>query len=263
MTRWLKVSGACLAVAVGVVAAAAGPKGGQELTAREILERAARVYEECASYRDAGSVVTTFHMGDGTSTRELSFSTAFVRPDRFRFEYTLDGSSTGVPTYVIWRHGGEVKSWWALRPSVKVEKSLSMALAAATGVSAGSAHDVPSLLMPKEVLGRRLRDLPEAVRKADEPVAGHACFVVEGKIPPPPPEVVKKLNLPRLYSTVPETVWIDQTTYLVRKIERTLPIGKGDAVEVTTYEPALNPAVPESALAFNPPAGSRGSTTTG
>jgi hypothetical protein len=146
---------------------------------------------------------------------------------------------------------------------LKVEKSLSLALAAATGVSAGSAHAVPSLLMPKEVRGRRLSDVTEAVRKADEPVAGHACFVVEGKIPPPPPEVVKKLNLPRPYSTVPETVWIDQTTYLVRKIERTLPIGKGDAVEVTTYEPALNPAVPESALAFNPPAGSRGSTTTG
>ncbi len=255
MTRWLKLSGACLAVAVGVAAAAAGSKGGQELTAREILERTARVYAECASYRDTGRVVTTFHTIDGTVTKGLSFSTAFVRPDRFRFEYRTVGSRAEAPAYVIWRRGDEVKSWWVLRPGVKVEKSLSMALAAATGVSAGSAHAVPSLLMPTEVRGRRLSDLTEAVRKADEPVEGHACFVVEGKIPPPPPEVVKRLNLPRPYPAVPETVWIDQTTYLVRKIERTLPAGRSDAVEMTTYESALNPTVPESALAFDPPAG--------
>ncbi|OYW01307.1 MAG: hypothetical protein B7X11_04125 [Acidobacteria bacterium 37-65-4] len=222
--------------------------------AKEILARTAQVYAECASYRDTGSVVTTFHTGDGTSTRELSFSTAFVRPDRFHFEYAEEGSSTGAPEYVIWRHGGEVRSWWDLRPGVKKEDSLNMALAAATGVSAGSAHTVPSLLMPKEVEGRRLSDLTDAVHKADEPVEGHACFVVEGKIPPPPPKVAEKRKLPRPYPILSWTVWIDEATYVVRKVEMTLPTSRGDAVEVTTYEPALNAAVPDSALVFNPPA---------
>jgi hypothetical protein len=78
--------------------------------------------------------------------------------------------------------------------------------------------------------------------------------VVEGKIPPPPSKVAEKLKLPRPYPILSRTVWIDEATYVVRKVEMTLPISRGDAVEVTTYEPALDAAVPDSALVFNPPA---------
>lgn len=46
----------------------------------------------------------------------------------------------------------------------------------ATGVSGGSAHTVPALLMPDEVGGRSLAELADsAERLADETVEGAVC----------------------------------------------------------------------------------------
>jgi hypothetical protein len=47
------------------------------------------------------------------------------------------------------------------------------------------------------------------------------------------------------------TVWIDQRTFLLRRIDRTMSLGKGSRVDsVTTYEPELDGDIPADALAF-------------
>src|SRR5262249_47398083 len=117
----------------------------------QILAALAEVYAECRSYRDAGRVVTRFlPAGDRrphSSVRQ--FATAFVRPGRFRFEYRQRYREEDAwDRYIVWAHGAEVRTWWDVRPGVEEAKSLGMALAGATGVSGGSAHTVPALLLP-------------------------------------------------------------------------------------------------------------------
>ncbi|MGH7731561.1 MAG: hypothetical protein ACRENJ_09980 [Candidatus Eiseniibacteriota bacterium] len=45
----------------------------------------AKAYGECTSYYDSGVVRLVFVTADGNFTEEKPFTTAFVRPDRFRF----------------------------------------------------------------------------------------------------------------------------------------------------------------------------------
>ena len=56
------------------------------LTAKQIVKRMAEEYAKCKSYQDLGVVKTVFILPDLKRTVEKPFTTAFVRPDRFRFE---------------------------------------------------------------------------------------------------------------------------------------------------------------------------------
>ncbi len=120
------------------------------LTAREILDRMEKTYGNCKSYSDSGVVKTVYISAEGKRTRERPFITAFVRPDRFRFEYRKDeeGDPKRETRYIVWRNGQEVETWWDVRPGFAKPESLNMALAGATGVSGGSAHRIPALLLP-------------------------------------------------------------------------------------------------------------------
>src|SRR5437660_3207129 len=111
----------------------------------QILAALAEVYAECGSYRDCGQVVTRFvHLDDNPPRTVMQpFSTAFVRPHRFRFEYRDE-----YGRYIVWANGEAVQTWWDVSPGVEQQESLEMALAGATGVSGGSAHTIPALLMP-------------------------------------------------------------------------------------------------------------------
>src|SRR5690348_1665880 len=107
----------------------------EDPTAADVLAKMAAVYAGCGTCRDRGIVQITFLSADGKRTTELPFTTAFVRPDRFRFEYQEQ-----VPQrrYIVWARGKDVRTWWTIEPGVSREKSLDMALAGATGVSGGS-----------------------------------------------------------------------------------------------------------------------------
>lgn len=58
------------------------------MTADEVLDRLARTYAGLTTYRDAGRVVTRyFPDGRRPHSEVKTFTTAFARPDRFRFEF--------------------------------------------------------------------------------------------------------------------------------------------------------------------------------
>lgn len=101
----------------GVEVSRSAPADG--ITAREILAWAQAVYAGAPSYEDTGIVRTVFDAGWREHDEELTFSTAFVQPERFRFEYREPADGT---RYVIGSEGGEVKSWWTLRPEVEIEE---------------------------------------------------------------------------------------------------------------------------------------------
>lgn len=200
-------------------------------TASQILERLAKAYASCKTYRDSGTVKTAFHDSTGNWSTEKRFRTAFARPDRFRFEYQ-ETTSKVEDRYVIWCHGKEIQTWWSISPGIDKPDSLGSAIGAAIGVSGGSSHTIPALLLPTHVKGWKLSDLKEAKRVADEALGKSACFKVQGKSP------IRTM-----------TVWIDKESSLTRRIDY-----KGqDTTTTVSIEPVLDEPVNEKLLAFDVP----------
>jgi outer membrane lipoprotein-sorting protein len=218
------------------------------LTAKQILERMAKTYAELKSYRDSGLVKTVFIWTGGKRTVEKPFTTAFVRPDHFRFEFK---GRTGVNQecfeyeekegdnqeyrYIVWRKGKEVQTWWDVTPGIEKPESLSSGLARATGVSSSSAHTVPALLLPDEV-GRLFKHMTEAKRIEDAKLGNVECFRIEGK-----------------YAGRPRTLWVDKKAFLVRRIDAQYKYDNCRVEQTTTYDPVIDKEITEKLLEFNPP----------
>src|ERR1044071_9484572 len=102
-------NGQIFRIALVVVLSAIGYAEPQStLTSGDIADRTKSVYAECSSYHDTGKVTTVFFENDRQRTVEKPFQTAFVRPDRFRFEYRDESLPAGT-RYIIWRVGANVQ----------------------------------------------------------------------------------------------------------------------------------------------------------
>ena len=232
----------CLIVVATVLPVAADEPKPEAFTAQDVLDRMAKAYAGCNTYRDTGVVKTVFIRTTGTRTVEKPFKTAFIRPNRFRFEYT-EKRGGREDRYIVWRNGKEVQTWWDVDPGVQKPESLKLALAGATGVSSGSAHTVPALLLPKEVGGRRLTELTAAKRAKDAKLDKVDCFRIEG-----------------MFLNAATTVWIDKNTYLVRRIDAKKSFDNFRTEATTTYDPVINAETPDKALEFDPPKGGEAKT---
>ena len=165
----------------------------------EIFASVAAAYGQCRSYRDEGNVTKTYFM-PLKRTDLQPFSTRFVRPDGFRFEFRKRRGEYEWDQYVVWLEDNLASTWWdALRRNER--HPLPLAIARATGVSGGSASRVPRLLMPDVIESRGLES--EEARVIDVPEASLVnCIVVE-----------------RNYgSDAKEQIWIDRATWLIRKV---------------------------------------------
>ena len=237
----------------------------------QILAAMVEMYASCSTYRDTGRVTITWLRAGHTSIRP--FETAFVRPDRFRFEFRAQHFD-GCPwdRYLVWAGAGRVRTWWDVRP--EEQESLGLALAGATGVSGGSAHKIPNLLMSEEVGGRRLTDLVELVSLGDAELGEVTCYRLQGRprhYPVDPAEFerlrdeVFRETGHRLPWPTPSdrvlTLWIDRGTLLLRRIEEQDHFETDEqtglrthAIEqVTEYEPEVDVAITEEELCFDPP----------
>jgi hypothetical protein len=235
----------------------------QLLSAGAILERMATTYAKCKSYQDSGCVTTIFIRSDGNHTSKRPFSTTFVRPSRFRFEFKDSLNGHTWRRYIVWADTEDVRTWWDIRPGVVQPPSLSLGLAGATGVSGGSAHTVPALLMPDSIGGRRLTDLTQLRRLEDAKLDGVDCFRIQGSmhIEIDPGELERRRQLTLrvtgrdLPNSIrgPETLWIDRTTFLLRRIDKQTQFDDFRTESTTTYEPTLDFAIADNRLEFDPP----------
>lgn len=177
------------------------------LSPTDILSRCADKYAACASYRDRGEVVTLIKMARGTSTERKPFSTHFINPDCFRFEYFIRTAEPDEKKgrYVIWSDRGKVGSHWSYNPSADNGESLGTRLAAATGVSGGSAHTIPSLLLPSEIKGGAFDRFDVEARSFD--ASGTPCYRLDGRSP---------------HVDAPLSYWIDAESFLIRRIHQTV-----------------------------------------
>jgi hypothetical protein len=113
----------------------------------EIMRQVSEKYSECHSYSDSGLA----EFDDVHQQREqIAFRTEFIRPDYLRFEWQDYGPRRGKSERfsTVWASGNKTL---VRRDTSKViveeQPSLALAIAGATGCSAGAAHKVPSLLL--------------------------------------------------------------------------------------------------------------------
>lgn len=233
----------------------------------QILAAMVEVYATCTAYRDAGRVTTRFITpGERDHTEVRPFTTAFIRPDRFRFEFRSQiGEVEGEwYRYLVCAGGGSVRVWWDVRPGVEEPESLGLALAGATGVSGSSAHTIPALLLPEAVIGSGLTDLAGVVSLGDADLGGVACYRLQGTLVLPPVDPAERLREEEWVfretgvrlghvEPGPVTVWIDRGTLLVRRIEDGSQFSTFRTETLMEYEPEVGVAVAEAELRFDPP----------
>jgi outer membrane lipoprotein-sorting protein len=223
---------------IGILLMGAGmPLSAEAAKAQKVLDRMANAYAKCKSYHDTGVVETIFFEGNRKRTERKPFTTAFVRPDQFRFEYKTrrgDGEDE-FDSYIIWKNGNDIRTWWDIKPGVEEPKSLGSALGAAAGVSGNSSNNVPYMLVPKEAGG--MLNSPKEPKQLDDAKLGDIeCHRIEGN-----------------YGGQLKTLWIDSKTFLLRRIESKTTFEKFRTETTTSYNPAVDEEILEKKLEFNIP----------
>jgi hypothetical protein len=143
-----------------------------------------QVYRECASYEDTGEVTSRMTI-DGQrhcTTQVWRFSTAFVRPDRLRFEcaQVAVGPPDEWQRAVAWGRDGTVHSWESSEPGVEQHDDLHVAARRAS-LYGSSARQVIALLVPIADTRHAMSDDGRLI--GSEPLDGVECFVVEVDVP--------------------------------------------------------------------------------
>ncbi|MCE9526753.1 MAG: DUF2092 domain-containing protein [Planctomycetales bacterium] len=215
-----------------------------EPSAKQIIERMAKVYSECKSYRDSGVVKMSLEREGRKTTAEGSFTTAFVRPDRFLFDYQEQRRTRNFH-FIVWSQGKEVKKYDNTEKGVQASDHLDNAINDVRGLSRWSAHTVPALLLPDKVSGLVLTDLTDLKRTEDGKVGMAECFRIEGKLG-------KDLPI-ATYRVLPMTLWIDKNSYLLRRVNRPERAEGWTSEETTTYDPVIDGKVEAAMLKFEPP----------
>jgi len=204
-----------------------------EPEARAIMDRMTKVYAECATYRDTGAVTETYFEKDETRTELAFFSTAFVRPNRFRLEYRDQlASSPRLYRHIVHSDASGIRTFGDPCESGVVQaESLSTALA-----GAGEASIVPDMLLPgKSAIGAlglfELKQLP------DEDFNGVACYRIDGMDGP----------------GGRQSLWIDRQTLLLQKVVELMSFRDFRTETVTTYQAQIGASISDRELEFAPP----------
>jgi len=227
-------------VLAGAVAAAQEsppPVDPAALSPVKILLMMKKVYAGCRSYRDTGVVRTASVTEESRFGGETPFTTAFVRPGPFRFEFTDTGLGDRSSKVILWWNGAEVHSWWDAQPGERLSESLQQALDAASGISGGASLRIPGLLLPSIVGAGAPLVGPERSSDADD--RGVACFRIVGKSRATPyTQTTGSITVTVQDETV--TLWIDQATFLLRKVEDVKTLSTYRMTRTTTYTPELD-----------------------
>jgi outer membrane lipoprotein-sorting protein len=226
-----------LAIQVAVVesmASGAG-EGANRAEAEELVKKLLDRYRELESYQDTGMAKTVFWKNEQVDrTVERPFKTAWVRPDRFRFEYSEKLLMRRVDhRYIVWMHGDDVQSEWTLKGGKRREQGLLRAIAGVTGVSGGSAYLVSSLLLPDRLGMGVIAQLESLKRIEDGELGEHGCYRITGELE---------------QSTY--TVWIDREEPILRRVDIAMSFDGFRTETQIVLEPQLNAPVADEDLAF-------------
>src|SRR5215831_1015380 len=226
-----------IALLVVAVAQQALAQTSSPLTAPQILARVTSVYSSCRSYSDEGEVSTRVFAGPAPRPMIEHFSTAFVRPDAFRFEFRAGMVSPDL-RFIAWKFGPLEKSY---RASVFQLAPVDDTLLTLFQQSRGSSVTVPALLMPDLFHGPGLFASFTSVKlNGEEKIDGRRTFRIEAQL-----------------RSEPLTLWIDASQFVILKVEQKSKLDELNRETITRYRPVLNGEVSAEQLAFNAPGGDR------
>jgi len=207
--------------------------------AAAVLKQMAQAYSACKSYRDTGTSLTKF-LGDNLFENKIEFKTAFRRPVDFRFEYTAHEDFM-ENRMIIHRDKAGTRTWWSIGGGEE-NTTIESAIASATGVSSGTAFNVPTMLFPDEVGGCSFPSREDWTVLPDAQENDRSCYRLTRKE----------------QNGDYETIWIDKAISLVMRIDerRTIDGKRGTFVveQTTLYRPEINIDIPGAELQFNAPA---------
>ncbi len=211
------------------------------LTAKDIITKMAATYKNCTSYLDSGVVNTTFFMKKGSYVDKVQFATAFKRPGQFRFGFSLKPpkKDAEIKHHIIFVKDKKILVWQNPETGVEEESSLSDAIADAVATSGGAAQTIPVLIGASQVGGRSIADMFNKQRLPDAAQDGAICFRIQGQRTKAEPGRV--------------TLWIDQKTFLIRRIDSSHKFKDFKTETTKIYRPQVNVSVPEDRLEFNIP----------
>jgi hypothetical protein len=149
----------------------------------EILHRVRERYSQCRSYSDSGIV----EFDDVDQKREsIEFRTEFLSPDYLCFEWQDYGPRRGKSEHfsTLWSNGAKtIVRRDTSKVTVEEQPNLGLAIAGATGCSAGAAHIVPALLMePLRTDCKHLLLLTHLKLLREEHLNEHNCYVLKGSL---------------------------------------------------------------------------------
>ena len=175
---------------------------------QEVMDGLAQRYASCSTYFDCGSAFCWDNNVDKTDQRKLVFKTFFERPFKFRFEWSQE-----IPTEpllsernfnIVWSDGIQAAYSYDCEPGPCNEENLVYAIAGATGISMGSAFEVPALLIPEVREESNHLLLLKDLRLTESEVVGeHDCFRIVGSSCRPEDTVL----------------WISKSDYSLRKVQ--------------------------------------------
>jgi len=247
------------------------------LKPEDVLRRSAGAYAALGSYQDTGEVELTYHGLVHAIDRILTwitpgadrkpgdrrpFKTLFSRPDLFRFEFETQYDDAPSDRFVVWSDGRKIRSWWTLRPDVVDEfDSLDSAITGPTGVSGGSAYNVPTLLFGRGYEGSWLeRQMREAQKIVEERIDGEPCYAVEWENPD---KELRRMELPaEMSGSLPtevasrmarNTVWLSKKDFLIRRILEETEFESFRMTTKSTYRPSPNVEIARDRFEFSPP----------
>ncbi|WZO98326.1 hypothetical protein EP7_005386 [Isosphaeraceae bacterium EP7] len=218
----------------------------------ELARKVEALYASCKTYRDQGKAVQIFLDAKGNDraegeTKPRLITTAFARPDKFRFEFDDERDEKRIRN-LIWMDGTAVKTWWDIRPGVQKPNSLQFALGAAAGVTESASMTIAPLLLP-ELLGRphALSEGPGVLSQLEDGSIGeHACRRLRRRFEAVNFQTRKKFE-------VVDTYWIDAKTHAVRRVVKEMQHDEFRSVGTLDLEPEFDVELPASALEFDPP----------
>ncbi|MDO9464122.1 MAG: hypothetical protein Q7J67_02350 [bacterium] len=167
-----------------------------------VINKMFDVYRSLASYQDTGEVETTMLMG-GAGTKQVMkspFKMFFKRPNLLRFEWK-SMMLFAQDNNILWSNGEETYTYWPQFGQYKKDENLQMGMAAATGVSGGSAHKIPSMLLSQNIFAT-LEPIFLCKGKFD----GVECHIIAG-------DYVMNSEI---------VLWIGTDDLLLRKVEATM-----------------------------------------
>lgn len=226
-----------------------GPTAGP--TAVEVMTKVARAYATCRTYQDEGTLMTEFIDPQGKVEKPIladRFTTALVRPARFKFDFRHNGSGV-TRQMVVWVDGDGPKNWWDLDDKVVRPESLDFALGGYAGVTMGASTEIPQLLNPsagKDAPVRVAFSQFKTLKQLDDvKVDDVDCFQVEGRMEALNMQTGKPFQTRSTYA-------VAKSTFLIRRLRSEMDLEIGRAVTTITYTPKLDEPVDDKALAFHP-----------